>query len=217
MRSRILTEGRERGEFTAVAFSPDGRPIATASRAVLVWDVTTGSEIWSRGGPAADHGLAFSPDGMRLAVAGWRGGAVKILDAATGKEIRSIPEQKTRITGLAFCPDGRRLAIAADGLKVWDTVSGKELLSLPPGQHAVAFAPDGKRIATASRTQVILRDAQNGTELLVFSRHTNDVSCVVFSPDGNRLASVSADATLQIWDTTLLEPERERAASAPGP
>src|SRR5262249_5364212 len=116
--------------------------------------------------------IQFSPDGSRLVSAG-EDKVVRIWDAATGREIRALRGHTFPVCGVAFSPDGRRLASAAgnlednqDGvrtptvgeLKVWDTATGAEVLSLrghTDSVNAVAFSPDGKRLASAGTDRTV--------------------------------------------------------------
>jgi WD40 repeat protein len=102
-------------------------------------------------------GLSFSPDGQTLAVAG--PGELHLLEAATGRETRSIPIHGMSLSTFLFSPDGKRLVSAggtasgnAGAVIVWDLVSGREILSLKNPFSMVAelaFSPDGQRLAGA--------------------------------------------------------------------
>ena len=67
--------------------------------------------------------VAFSPDGRRLAAAGF-GAAVMLWDTETGQEVLELPCPRMGVTSAAFSPDGRRLAaIINDGtVMVWDAM-----------------------------------------------------------------------------------------------
>ncbi len=142
-----------------VAFSPDGRRLASAggnygeSGEVKVWDMATGRELLClRGHKDLVSCVAFSPDGRRLASANggvYTPGEIKIWDAADGRELCCLPAHSTPVRGLAFSPDGRQLASAAGGfgprgsslpgeVKIWDATDGRQLLCIA-GNEATAW------------------------------------------------------------------------------
>jgi WD40 repeat protein/serine/threonine protein kinase len=231
------------------SFSPDGTRFAgvtegsTPGRAVAVrvWDVATGKEVVCFKGHTGSHasitirGVAFSPDGKRVASVGRPWGAqgsfsgeLKVWDAATGKELLSIPV--STVAGgqpVSFSPDGTRMALIVgvqDGekerqeLKMWDAATGQELLTIRGVSRntlavmGVAFSPDGRRIAApafigkgkAKRSVVKVWDAASGRELLVLEGHAGPVVSVAFSPDGGRLASGDFHygrlGEVKVWD-----------------
>jgi WD40 repeat protein/serine/threonine protein kinase len=106
---------------------------------------------------------------------------------------------------LRFSPDGRRLASGSfdKTVKVWDTATGRELLTIDTGGRwtGVAFSPDGRRIASVGRDRTVkIWDAATGKELASLAGHADEVVDVAYSPDGCRLASCGGD-TAKIWDT----------------
>lgn len=86
-----------------VAFAPDGRHIAAMGRHLTVHDPRTGKERWRRE-DTGPHGLAWSPDGARLAVA--LGAKVEVCDSERGTGIASFP---VAASAVAFSKDGRSL------------------------------------------------------------------------------------------------------------
>ncbi|MFN0212776.1 MAG: WD40 repeat domain-containing protein [Saprospiraceae bacterium] len=160
------------------------------------------------GHTSAIGGVAFSPDGKRLATAGVGDKIAKIWDMESGKATMTLNGHYFSVVSVAFSPDGKRLATAGAGdktAKIWDLESGKATMTLSGHTSyvwSVAFSPDGKRLATAGvgdKTAKIW-DLESGKETMSLSGHTSNVRTVAFSPDGKRLATGSDDNTAKIWD-----------------
>jgi WD40 repeat protein len=207
MHELILLAGHS-GSVDAVAVSPDGTRIVTASRdkTARVWEAATGKEIARLEG----HGdyvtsAAWSPDGTRI-VTGSSDKTVRVWDAKTFAEIAILKGHTDFVTSVAVSPDGTRIVTGSfdKTARVWDAKTGDALAVLIG--HAgwvgsVVVSPDGAHIVTGSHDGTAqVWDAKTGAELAALKGHTGNVTSVAVTPDGTRIVTGSEDKTARVWD-----------------
>ncbi|KAF9885330.1 hypothetical protein FE257_013047 [Aspergillus nanangensis] len=213
---------------TAVAFSPDGKQIVSASYdTIRLWDTSTGDRQKTLTGQSGE-----------------------LWDTSTGDHQKILVGHSREVTALAFSPDSKKIAsasadsiirlwdISADNhqktltghsneyrtIKLWDISTGnyqKTLTGHSSGVTAVAFSPDSKQIVSASYDSTIrLWNADTGDYQKYLTDHSYmrpyGVTAVVFSPDGKQIASASDDNTLKLWDAITGDHQKTLAGHSYG-
>ncbi len=206
----------------AVAWSPDGRLLATgagAEPAVLLWDVAAerpeGRPL--AGADAGVWGLAWSPDGQRLAAAAADGAALLWDFAGAPAEPRRLadPDRPAEgIVAVAFSPDGATLAAARSDhlVRLWDVEMGRAVGPLLAGAtdrlQTVVWSPDGAVVAAAGMDKKVRLWSAAVTATGSFGEplgpplegHLEGVTSLAWRPDGRYLASGGRDGEVVFWD-----------------
>jgi WD40 repeat protein len=212
------------GTLNAAAFSSDSKHLLTGSGlAARLWEVVTGKEIRSFEGHDNEiMSAAISPDG-KLVLTGSADRTARLWDAASGKEIRKVLTDSAPIISVAFSPNGKQILTVGDSYgapkgkqasppRLWDTVSGQEILSLrlkdvvnkkgqpiSVGVRSAAFSRDGKQVLTGSQYETAtLWEVASGKERLTFKGDNP----VLLSPD-SKLVFTSGhlrDNPPRLWD-----------------
>jgi WD40 repeat protein len=206
-KGRVVRTLTHQGPVGGLAFSPDGRWLASATPAeIKVWEAATGRlEQTFRD---ASYPVCFSPDGKLLAAVG-KGGSLHLWAWPSGDELASWSAHQRRIIGLAFQPNGKLLASCggSNTIRLWDTETGREVLPLRGHAgvvvFAIAFSPDGSRLFSAGGDKSIkVWDLVSGRETLTLLGHWDRPNALAVSPDGQRLAS-GAFGDVRLWDAPL--------------
>jgi WD40 repeat protein len=185
-----------------VAFSPDGRQIATLSESgpsyLRLWDAASGEKLREvelnveKLVIATTAGnLAYSPDGTRIAVA-YTNPVVRVIDAKTGGVTLEITHT-TPVHSVAFSPDAKRIVTVdpdTDVPVVWDAETGEKLSALKAGRpvDAAAVSPDGRQIVGGGE-KVQLWNSETGALVTTLPGYKSSYAkAPAISPDGRLLA-----------------------------
>ena len=177
---------RHPGKVRTLAFSPDGKTLATGmgcepDRNVRFWDVSSGREV---GAAAGNLGgtlcMAFSDDGKTLATGG-QDARVRLWDPITGLELANLPGHSEGVEGIAFSPDGRWLT----------SISGNYLMPRKSGE-------------------IRIREAATARPRLAFDDNDGPLHGLAYAPDGLSFATTGLEGTVELWAPDL-EPDGNAA------
>lgn len=217
---------------TCVAFSPDGKKLVSGSvdKTIRIWDVSEGQlqfvkEIVQ---PADVWGVAWSPDGKTLAVAG-AGANIRLLNGETYDRIGVLLGESGFVRALVWSPDGKTLvsgSASREGepsygdVTFWDPVNDivieRLLYNTSQPVRTVAFDPSGRIVAAGQDDRTItFIDAVNKKVIGdPIKAHNHRITSIAFNPNGQYLISGSLDTTIALWD--LSTPTRSIAVGPNG-
>jgi WD40 repeat protein len=206
----------------AVAFSPDGRRLATAGadRTIRVYETETGKLLLQ----IEDHAdwifdIAFSPDGNRLASAS-RDKTSKVFDVAKKESLVTFTGHGQPVYTVAFNPDGKTAASGGEDneIRLWTTDGEAKQVRQISGFGGTVFklrySPDGNVLAACSGDKTVrLISARNGSQMRTLAGHADWIYALAFSPDSKMLASGSWDGEVRLWNLADGKPIRTLIAA----
>ena len=192
-----------------MAYSPDGRRIASGSRdgTIRLWDAHTAQPI----AVLAEHtegvtSVVFSPAGDTL-VSGSEDGTIRFYDANTGQLRTTLTGHSRAVISLAYSPAGDTLVSGSeDGtIELWNATTRQPMATFAghtDSVTSVAFSSEGVLASGSEDGAVRVWHPLTGEPLTTFAAHSDQVESLAFSPDGRTLVNTggAGDRTVHLWD-----------------
>ena len=189
-----------------VAFSPDGKQMATCSEdnMVFIWDTANWKHTGTLRSEDEPLAVAFAKDGKDIFVVDHDN---RLSKWGIESGVRQTNDKVgCAINDLKISPDGKTLAIPCDSkaIVIWNVAENKLAKKLEGHKNDVmslAFSPDGLKLVSGGKDrQLIVWDTAEWKQLQVMKGHTQDILSVVFSPSGEQVASGTNDNKVSVWD-----------------
>lgn len=199
------------GYISAVAFSPDGKFIVTASAdgTARVWSASTGKLITELNGHLLSvSSAAFSPD-SKLVVTASADNTARVWEAGSGKNVADLRGHGSRVNSAAFSPDGKFILTASEDrtARLWEFNREQNVVPVLSGHlrgvSSAVFDPDVEKraVVTASSDGTArLWDVRRGTTFRYLTGHMGRVYNAAFSPNGEYVVTASADGVARTWN-----------------
>ena len=199
-------------EVRSVAFSPDGKLLATFDNRgnIRVADWASDQTLTNFKVPPPRRRptgvVVFSPEGSRLAIGGDYG-QIQLLDLRTGKLVPFRTQSSEGVHALVFSADAKLLAAAlGSAVRLWDANSREpwgQLTNHTDSVNALAFTPGGRQLASASGDGTIrIWNMADDTELHCFWSSGEGLPAMRMLPDGRTLVTVGYRGSVCLWDAT---------------
>jgi WD40 repeat protein len=194
---RAVSRLTHQDRVNALAFSPDGTLVATASsdKTARVFEARTGNDVFRLQHQGGVYAVAFSPDSALLATessGGTEGSSTSVFDTRTGHKVVQFPH-RTQVIAVAFIDASLVVAVSRERIAVLEVRTGHEVVKIDGTswniRGVVAISPDGTLVAMASLEDVRVFEALTGREVVRLEHP--EVRMMAFSPNGNQIASAS--------------------------
>jgi WD40 repeat protein len=201
-RSYLPSKSALSNAVLAMAFSPDGKTLASRSRngMLTLRNAESGeiiTDVKGHRGEVSD--FAFSPDGASLASVSVVDRTLRLWDISSRPDALDL-RGFNNMNG-ALSPSGEILAVPGGAeIALWDVSTGTSPRKLHTSQKdPLAFSPDGKALATTGRGVVTLWDTATLREICTLT-HSSEVRALTFSPDGKILLMGDVNHTVKVWN-----------------
>ena len=216
-RRLLATLGKQKGSVLWVAFSHDGKTLASVAgwpyaldtpAEVTLWDVASHRKLATLVGHTSSTCRPdFSPDDRLLATPHGNG-TILLWDLGSRTIVGTLAGHQGLVISVRFSPDGQLLASSGiDGtVRLWHVPSRRAVATLGSHQGAVysiAFSPDGTRLISGGLDHTArLWDIQGRSAVTTFRGHLSRIFSVSYAPDGKTVVTASLDGTARTWDAT---------------
>lgn len=217
-----IDAGGHQSLIRAVAFTPDGRFLVSASddKTIRVWDFANGRTeriIRSEIGPGnlgKNFAIAISPDGHLLASAGWHDGSggsgapccgdIRLHDLRSGEMVGRLSGHTNAVNALAFSPDGRNLVSGSSDATalIWN-MEAREISRVLSGHNerinAIAFLPGGQEIVSAGHGgELNIWSTATGERRATLGGHKAAIMSLAIAADGT-IATGDRAGEIRVW------------------
>jgi WD40 repeat protein len=217
---RIAVLGGHIGNISCLAFSRDGKTLASASRdtTIRLWSVPSRKEVATLSGHIGSvDAVAFNPNGRQLA-SGGKDKTIKLWDIVARRNTATL-KVGTSVGSVGFSPDGKTLASRNwDGtVQLWCAATGKSTAVLKDVGYFVGFSQDGKTLLSAScisgngdgfACEVTFWDIGTNRAIRTFTAERGSKGsgiCMAYAPDAKALAT-GIENTIKLWDLKPSKP-----------
>ena len=212
------------GSLWSISVSPDGRYVASGAvdGTLRLWNLEQDtSRLLHDFTPQWTRYITYSPDGLYVLCNLTRGQSddanetlysLRLIDVATGQEVRRFIGHREVVPTSAFSPDGQQVLSGGQDqyLILWDASSGQIIYRLDhyAAVTAMAFSPGGGLAAIGNMDgDISLLEVNSGTVLRHFHGHSGSVMAVTFRPDGRTVLSAAVDDTVREWRVDMSQEE----------